>query len=163
MRNLVSLAFLIASGAFAAGCEPSVPANPTFAADVLPIFEAHCVRCHGAGGNLNDEYPTTGPVTSTTTPTPPPFNLGINGFLNQYNDTGTCTVQNGVVSPRPGCKAGAHLMATSGLIAQYLPFPMPPKPAQPLDDWEKDVLNAWLKNPICDTTAHPDTSLCSTM
>jgi mono/diheme cytochrome c family protein len=30
----------------------SVPQNPTFARDILPIFENHCLLCHGSPSNF---------------------------------------------------------------------------------------------------------------
>ena len=29
------------------------PARPTYKNDIAPLMEAHCIRCHGAGGTLN--------------------------------------------------------------------------------------------------------------
>src|SRR5258706_7727710 len=37
------------------GCEEPIPAEPHFEADILPVFQAHCVRCHGAGDMLNTD------------------------------------------------------------------------------------------------------------
>ena len=50
------------------GCStyPAAPAQPAFDTDVLPIFQAHCTRCH-------DNNPDGGPLqpTSTSGRTPP--------------------------------------------------------------------------------------------
>jgi len=59
MRDVVSsvvpvVAFAIAGAALGCGSDPpQVPANPTYTADVAPILNLHCIRCHGAGDMLN--------------------------------------------------------------------------------------------------------------
>jgi hypothetical protein len=145
------------------GCTtyPSPPAKPAFDTDVLPIFQAHCTRCHGNGpdgGTLNaggvpgsNEHPAT-----ATQP-----------YLTQYGETclplsdgtpGTC--QN---NPK-NCRCGAYDFAVDGMIEAYLDpnslQPMPPPPAPPLNDWELKVVKAWVANPICSNSPNPDPTIC---
>ena len=54
--SVVVLAALVAvTGCSDNGIEPTVPSGGgttvSFAADLQPIFTAHCVGCHGVGGN----------------------------------------------------------------------------------------------------------------
>ena len=70
----------------AAGCSPDVPANPTYTKDVQPIFEAHCVRCHGA----NDTLDTCRSTGSTTTPK---F-----CYLQRFESEGDCTIPIGALA-----------------------------------------------------------------
>jgi hypothetical protein len=118
-----------------AACEKPVPATPQYTEDVLPIFEAHCVRCHGAGGSLNGDL-------YGLEKTPPP-----NGFLNQYEDKVDCTPDAMGIRP-PTCVGGARYEAETGNIHAFihglLPPRMPLAPAAPLDAWEMDVLDNWV-------------------
>jgi hypothetical protein len=123
-----------------AGCEKPVPAMPTYSRDVLPIFEAHCMRCHGAGGTLNADARSLEPTSH------PP-----NGYLNQYGDKVDCTPISPGLYPVT-CVGGAHYEATNGNLHDYIHGIAQPKmplaPAAPLDDWELDVLDNWIaENP----------------
>jgi len=143
--GLPILLLALAAGG-AVGCQPAVPANPSYAADVHPIFLSHCVRCHGAGGTLNQARDPqggadAGPLASAGgTPN--------QAYLGQYEDSGDCS---GDDNPTPPCHLGAHTMATSKQLQFYLhddALPMPPPPAPRLDDWELKVVDAWTANPI---------------
>jgi hypothetical protein len=124
------------------GCTvyPAVPAQPAFDTDVLPIFEAHCTRCHGAGPNggaLNNAYiPGMGNLQAAAP------------CLNQFgNNSNSYT-----------CPAGAASYATRGLIWKYIQpgyvQRMPPPPAPLLDPWEMEVIDAWIsENAPCQTNA----------
>ncbi len=48
IRFLLVRGFAAALALGAAGCSvyPSAPAEPAYDTDVLPIFQAHCTRCH---------------------------------------------------------------------------------------------------------------------
>jgi len=139
------LAGLLAAAACAAP-EPPVPAAPSYAADVHPIFLAHCVRCHGAGGALNTARDPKGGADAG-----PLASVGGRpalAYLGQYDDSGSCPDS----TPAP-CHVGAKSAATSGLLRSYLHpangvTPMPPPPAPRLDDWELKVVDAWLANPL---------------
>ena len=53
--SLIALAGL-AAVLGGAGCVESSgdePINPTYSHQIKPLMEAHCIRCHGAGGTLN--------------------------------------------------------------------------------------------------------------
>jgi hypothetical protein len=118
-----------------AACEKPVPENPTFAGDVQPIFEAHCVRCHGAGGMLNAD-PHSIPSTFPT-----------GGFLDQYDDTGDCTPDPTTGAIPLSCERGARHEADIGYIKGYLHDytpRMPPAPSPPLTPWELAVVDNWL-------------------
>ena len=138
---------LVALGSGCAPPEPAVPAAPSYAVDVRPLFVAHCVRCHGAGGTLNQALNPNGGADAG--PLPSVGGRPAEAYLGQYDDSGDCTTQT------PACHRGAHYMATqpSNLLHLYLHPPagfpsMPPPPSPRLDDWELKVVDAWLLNPL---------------
>jgi hypothetical protein len=119
-----------------AGCGNDIPPFPTYSKDIQPLMQAHCVRCHGAGGTLNTD-PDIPPDTNPQDPRSSYVGTPKNGYFTQLADVG------------PG-KLG--LMSYSGqnparvLMNAALPY-MPPPPAPPLTDWEHDLLVRWLDNP----------------
>ena len=125
--GFVALGLALAAGA----CAPAdPPEKPSFAKDVLPVMEAHCVRCHGANGMLNGDAQVTNPTYRT-----PPNT----GYFDSYDDKAGCTVQ-GVM----GC-AGAKTLAASIKIYIHTPsLRMPPKPSDPLSDWDLKLLDNWV-------------------
>jgi hypothetical protein len=138
------------------GCTvyPSEPADPAFDTDVLPIFEAHCTRCHGSGpdgGSLKSVYVYVPGVGSGVVTTQPP-----------------CLTQYGNNSNSAGCVAGAASYAS--LIKTYIQpgamYRMPPPPAPELTPWEMEVVEAWAtpKTPLCSRSSNPDPALlCTSM
>ena len=61
VRGLVGA---LALGGVGCSIYPAAPAEPAYDTDVLPIFQAHCTRCHGNGpdgGSLNVPTETTVP------------------------------------------------------------------------------------------------------
>ena len=116
-------------------CQEPVPKTPTFAVDVKPIFEAHCVRCHGAGGTLNKDPRAQEPAA-------PP-----NGYLDQYDDKVSCALDAAGNIP-DSCLGGARYEAEHGNIRFYihaktgLRMPMPP--SDPLSPWELELVDNWL-------------------
>jgi hypothetical protein len=125
-----------------AACNPAEPSQPSFAADARPIFVAHCVRCHGAGGMLHADPTSASPYNA----------IPVDGYFDQYDDQGSCPAAG---SGFQGCKRGAHYYATTGklVFAGYVDGqmglgPMPPPPAPRLTTWEHDVLFSWVNNPI---------------
>ena len=141
-KDRVATVLTLALGAALAGaCSPSEPATPTYAADVQPIFLAHCIRCHGA----NDMLQADPDVTNKLLLGGPP----LQGYLDHFEDRGCDT---GTTSS-PDCKRGAHYYGSdmNGMEAWKSWFPMmPPAPAS-LTSWENDVITKWIKNPICGT------------
>ena len=120
MRPLTIVSVAVLAAIALSACEPPVPANPSYATDVRPIFLAHCVRCHGAGGTLQ-----FGPDAGTRKP--------LQCYLDIYDDVGDCT------SDPTNCKRGALFCAA------YIPSifaTMPPAPAT-INSWEREVLTRW--------------------
>jgi hypothetical protein len=167
MRLFLARGLATALALGGAGCTtyPSPPSQPAFDTDVLPIFEAHCNRCHGNGpdgGTLNS---VGVPGKTYTAATPPPMTL--QPFLTQFGETceplsdgtpGTC--QNNAAH----CRCGAYDYAIDGLIKERVhnnPGPMmPPLPAPPLNEWELKVIDAWAANPVCSNSPNPDRAIC---
>ena len=133
---VLPLAFALA-GALGCGSDTNeVPANPTYAKDVAPILNANCIRCHGAGDMLNtmivNGYPNSPSIC----------------YLQRFEDEGDCADPN-----NPACKHGAAFcgtrMGADSLITGMINLPndstsrMPPPPADPLSDRDKEVINRW--------------------
>jgi hypothetical protein len=135
-----ALAVAIAVALLAPACGPAKPATPSFAKDVAPIFDAHCTRCHSShgpdGGFLDN------PVTGKTP---------VVCHLDFYEGSpATCAADGGV--PPPACQ-GAHYCATmyKQFMSSYIngvSDPMPPPPSSLMNDWERDVVERWISNPI---------------
>jgi hypothetical protein len=114
----------------AAGCgEEPVPTVVTYSQHIKPLVEAHCIRCHGAGGMFNAD-PYAVPVNNSQGPT--------NGDFTTLNDVGTAP--NVVYGLLHYTGAGAILMKA------YL-LEMPPAPAPPLTDRENQMMLNWIANP----------------
>jgi hypothetical protein len=111
-----------------AGCENPVPLNPSYERDIKPLMEAHCTRCHGAGGSLNTD-PDIPLVSGVQKPNATDFTSlqGENGHLGLLTYTG------------PGFVI---------LESSVNTLPMPPPPSAPLTDYERDLLFTWAKNPL---------------
>jgi hypothetical protein len=131
--TLASVFALALAAAAAAGCEPEVPAMPTYEADVLPIFQARCIRCHG-------ETLRADPGMSTPTQC----------HLNQFLDSGDCTPAGlqARLCIRGAQYCGTNPTGTGSLITSVIHAPdnlgrMPPPPADPLSDWAKEVIDRW--------------------
>jgi hypothetical protein len=137
-RLLGLLCSLALAAVALAGCEEPVPATPTFAHDVLPIFRAACVRCHGAGGTRNMDPAMTGVYKGETAP---------GGYLDSYGDVGDCTVDPVTMRTPASCGKGA-LSEASNINIYLNVFPpalrMPPSPSEPLARWEHEVVDNWL-------------------
>ena len=116
------------------GCSPEVPANPTYTKDVKAIFDAHCVRCHGANDTL-----VSMPVAASDHP--PKY-----CYFQRYESEGDCSSLS-----NPDCKSGAGSAYCAGMSLTYVSLPtdsalhMPPLPSQSLNDWEMEVLMRWSK------------------
>jgi len=112
---------------------------PSYATDVLPIFQAHCTRCH------NEDL--TGDIN--------PLNGGLDQpgmcHLNRFESTGDCS-DAGIMSG--ACSLGAQWCGTltgdppSSYITTFISLPqdqggMPPLPAAPLSAREKEIITRW--------------------
>jgi hypothetical protein len=164
IRSLLARGFAIALALGGVGCVsyPSPPSEPAFDTDVLPIFQAHCTRCHGNGPD-GGAFNAAGVPGMTYNIAPPQTPNG--PFLTQYGDicppqadgsASTCFIST------KGCICGAHVFAD--MIKVYIDpsytEPMPPRPAPPLNDWELKVVDAWTANPICSNSPNPDPTIC---
>jgi hypothetical protein len=140
------LLFLLLTLGGLGACSPARPDTPTFAADVRPIFVAHCTRCHGAGDMLQGD-PTSTLVTYRNPP--------IQGYFQYYRDHGDCSEVDGGPPPMsPLCRRGAYFYAAINKLSwkNYVldvPALMPPAPAAPLNDFERDIVLRWSMNPVC--------------
>ena len=126
---------------------PPIPEMPSYATDVRPIFEKHCVRCHNEtlSGDVN---PMTGGLDKP----------GI-CHLNRFESTGDCS-DAGISSG--ACSLGAQYCGTlapgdppASFISAMVSIPqdlggMPPLPAAPLSAREKEIVMRWA------TTANPN-------
>jgi hypothetical protein len=157
---LLGAALALGGPLLAAGCQPATPASPSYEADVRPIFMSHCIRCHGAGGNLNNAL---APVQDGGMLNPQVSDV----WLDQYVDTGACGATS---DPNNPCHFGALTWAqntTDGIeFAIHVTGnieTMPPPPAPRLNDWELKVVDAWLAEkpvPVCSNSANPDPTIC---
>jgi hypothetical protein len=141
-RTLIVLLALLAPTGLGA-CSPPVPASPSYAADVQPIFVAHCTRCHGAGDMLQADPPVTDPLTK---------GAPLQGYLGHFEDRGDCTpADGGSVPTAPTCMRGAAYYGMGSMVGYALWntwFPrMPPPPAAALNNFERDVILKWIQNP----------------
>ena len=117
-QRLLIVELLAALAFVGAGCGNEAPLFPTYHNDVKPILEAHCIRCHGAGGMLN---------------TDPDIPL-ISGVMKP-NATDLTTYT--------GVKAPAVFLV---LIPSINTLPMPPPPSTALDSYDYDTLANWVAN-----------------
>jgi hypothetical protein len=154
-RLVRGLGAALALGVLGCTAYPSTPAEPAYDTDVLPIFQAHCTRCHdnnldGGANSVVNVPAMDGPVAATA-PT-----------LSQF---GPCAFPDGGGTPHCGGGAAAEYR---GEIQEYVHFPdsntlrMPPAPAPRLDDYELKVIDAWAAQqplPICSRSANPDPAL----
>jgi hypothetical protein len=127
-NTLFSLACLIVASGALVGCgEEPIPDNVSFARDIKPLMEARCIRCHGAGGTLNDD-PYSQPTGMVTKPESGDFRHieTVNGISGLGNYTGAGLVLLKLyIDPMKG------------------PPLMPPPPAPPLTAREKEMLLKW--------------------
>ena len=116
----IGLVALLAAAVAGAGCnlEPSVPGQPGYEADVQPILEARCTRCHG--------YPMIANAF-------PGYRLDIYACPTPADPT-MCSMAAGdkVLADRIKCRAEASCGTQ-----------MPPKPAAPLSPYQIDTIAKW--------------------
>jgi len=145
------LATALLLGAVGCSTYPAAPAQPAYDTDVLPIFEAHCTRCHdnnpdGGGANHQVFLPDAagGPMTAGQ----PHLTV----FGPCYPGDGGAPLCIGVPSWRKQITTAIHATDSTR---------MPLAPARPLDDWELNVIDSWLAepSPICSRSKNPDPAL----
>jgi hypothetical protein len=144
-NRLITVAlWSLSLGALAGGCAAeSAPNFPTYDADVKPILESRCIRCHGAGGTLNDDPDHKGYFAGA-----PP----VNGYFTRPEDE-DCP------GDAPGSKkcygllhyTAAGDMASADQFAGFIRATddakrMPPPPTPALSARQVDVFNNWLAN-----------------
>jgi hypothetical protein len=129
LLSLFALA-LLAGGLVGCG-ENDVPENPSYARDIQPLLDAHCVRCHGGGGSLNGD------------PDVPPGSIKLPCAPIPDGGAYTCAPTNGNFTALNGANGKAGLATYAAGIKTYLALPMPPPPSEPLDDFETNLLVKW--------------------
>jgi hypothetical protein len=156
IRSLLAGGFAAALALGAAGCSvyPSSPVEPAFDTDVLPIFQAHCTRCHdnNPDGGLNHAVyrpaANGGPI--------PAGAPALTVFGPCYpSDGGAPTCYSNAAAYRTLIQKDIH-RAENDILRMPLP------PARPLDEWEINVIDAWVAQlpiPICSKSANPDPAL----
>ena len=156
IRSLLARGFVAALALGAAGCSvyPSSPVAPAFDTDVLPIFQAHCTRCHD---NNLDGGPNHAAYRPDANGGPLPAGAPHLALF------GPCYPSDGGA---PVCYANAAayrvLIGTDIHRAESDILRMPLPPARQLDEWELNVIDAWLAEkpiPICSRSANPDPAL----
>jgi hypothetical protein len=140
-------AFVLAALASACQTFPEEPAAPTYAKDVAPILNAHCVRCHGAQGMLRKEI-----INGAESP-----EWGIiDCYLDQMDPRGDCTFDGGppnLATCMPGAKFCASPISAGTTMTYFDIYVfqaantvrrMPPPPAPELNEWEMNTLKRWV-------------------
>jgi hypothetical protein len=132
MRLVGAALMVLALTLVAAGCgENPAPERPTYARDIKPLLEARCIRCHGAGGALNNDPDHGGAFPGA--PTHGDFTRldddpkGMHGLL-YYTSAGT----------------GGAAQMKSWVVT----IGMPPPPSDRLTDRETTILLDWANAPL---------------
>lgn len=123
-RCLLKLMTLLVTTA--AGCAEA-PEHPGYAADVLPIVQSRCMRCHG-------ELRPAIPVAAGAEGVFRSFRLDI------YEDDRAAGLM--------GAKSMALMMKSAVELPSDDPLRMPPAPALPLVGLQKDTISSWAPNPL---------------
>jgi hypothetical protein len=155
IKTLLAQGFAAALALGAASCStyPPAPAEPAYDTDVLPIFQAHCTRCHdnnldGGGGN-NAVYRPGVDADPVVAGAP-----RLNAFGPCYSYDGGAPL---CYLPQYHASIETDIHRAENDI-QRMPLP----PARQLDSWEMNVIDTWLAEqptPICSHSAHPDPAL----
>jgi len=119
-RTLMLLAAGLGAAALS-GCGANVPENPTWVADVRPIFVARCVRCHDGKGESD-------PLSRMGTPAA--------GNFSYVSFSDFSTTDKGLIM-----LSGMRIESSSPSSV------MPPPPAAVLADWQIETIKNWIKNP----------------
>ena len=129
MKKLLVLSKVLLVAALA-GCSPAeAPATPSWDQDVFPILQGSCNHCHGetVGQDGNQKFPSSrldicskDPFDAAMISVLGPALIGAGPYSGTLTD---------VLTVKPGAKRPL----------------MPPPPASPLSDYERDVLLKWAK------------------
>lgn len=131
-ERLLAVLLVAAALAGVSACKPSVPAQPTWHDDVFPLMQARCIRCH-------DDPPRSDPTTNPAVPPSVAFNFNFPELTNPPQ-SGAATLQ----SLGPKAIRGQPLAPGAPPARR-----MPPPPAEPLADWEMQIIDNWSKeNPL---------------
>jgi hypothetical protein len=159
--SLLAIAALSLAGAVA-GCGKELPSKPSYAADVLPIFQARCLRCHGDNVLPNDGgiFEPDASLLPAGQQKPASALVTYQAYLGRYDDSPECAVDSGLPTPPPGCQRGARYWAVtptnsgrSNILSDVVfggaeTYAMPPPPARALSDWEATLIDSWTSNPL---------------
>jgi mono/diheme cytochrome c family protein len=142
------LGWAVAATWVGAGCTsyPSAPSDPAFDTEVLPVFQAHCTRCHGDGPDGGGLNAVAGSSKTGATAM---------SCLTQFSgsDAGACSMA-------ADTDVGNHKL-DAYVHGRTAGEQMPPPPAAPLNSYELGVIDAWVaENPLkCSDSPNPDPAL----
>ena len=165
IKSLLARGFAAALALGGAGCSvyPSSPVEPAFDTDVLPIFQAHCSRCHdnnpdgGAKKSVYRPDSAGGPVTASG-----PVALTVFGPCYPVAGGVPVCYSNAAAYALPTQTLPNGFIYTDIHRAEDDVLRMPLPPSRPLDEWEMSVIDAWVAEkpiPICSRSANPDPAL----
>jgi len=138
--HIVIVAWSLGMGALAAGCSPeSVPNAPTYEVDVKPILESRCIRCHGGGGELNDDKTHTGTFAGLA-----PSDGYFNRLDDQCPDGSTTGCSHGLLYYTMAETPNKADTLTGYIDSTMDSGRMPPPPSPALTSRQKEVLHNWL-------------------
>jgi hypothetical protein len=123
--TVAAAAGLALLGALLPACGPEAPADPTWAADVYPIVQARCARCHSVPVWADPNIPQL-----TALPRQP-----TSSFV--YENASD------VIASAPLF----ILSASSFIKLEDVVRRMPPSPYTELEDWQIDTIDRWTRNP----------------
>jgi hypothetical protein len=126
-RWIEAVALLAAAGAACSG-PPSVPEQPTWA-DVAPIMRGECGGCHGSTADVSGA-----------------------GYRFDFYDMTADTCGDAAQAMRSGTVLAGAAASMVGMdvtpMGDTARARMPPLPASPLPDWEREALVRWAAQPI---------------
>jgi hypothetical protein len=125
-KRLLSTGLLAATLSLAlssAACGPIVPVSPTWKDDIRPLMVSRCIRCHSASFRVDPSVKPPLPVIDPAMPSFFNFDFATFGEIPQLN--------------LDVLKMAPQYCTTKGMLF------MPPPPAEALEDWQIDMLEAW--------------------
>jgi hypothetical protein len=120
-RAFATFAVLAALTLGATGCLPDPEEGPTWSGEIRPMLIAHCGRCHD--GSMFSEDPEGRPGS-------------MSNFIPEAASTGVVGMALTRLDP-----------ALNPLLKAQPILRMPPSPAEPLKEWQIDMLKEWLEYP----------------